>query len=104
MFDQNSRYASLATASRSVTGADGVLREIRYVTRRFLPQPSSFTTLVEVGVKLGDRLDTITADNLGDPTRFWTVSDANNAMNPFDLVAEPGAILDIPAPQFQSIL
>jgi hypothetical protein len=37
----------------------------------------------------GDRLDNITAHYLGDPEQFWRVADANNAMNPTDLVKQP---------------
>jgi hypothetical protein len=104
MFDKNSRYASIETASQSVTGPDGVLREIRYVKRRFLPPASSYTPIAEVSTSLDDRLDNLTADNISDPTRFWLICDANGAMNPFNLVDEPGRTIVIPAPQFESPL
>ncbi len=95
MFETNSRYASLETAT--FTGPDG--KTITYVRRRFLPQGESQPLLVEVTVSEGDRLDTIAARTLGDPEQFWRICDANNAMNPFDLVAEPGAVLRVTVPQ-----
>ncbi len=57
--------------------------------------------MVEITVNDGDRLDLITAKTLGDPEQFWRVCDANNAMNPFDLTAEPGRTLRVPVPQFE---
>jgi len=104
MFDKNSRYASIDTASQTVTGPDGVLRDIRYVKRRFLPPASSFTALSEVRTALDDRLDNVTANTISDPTRFWLICDANSAMNPFNLVDEPGRAITIPAPQFASFV
>jgi hypothetical protein len=55
--------------------------------------------LVEVTVTQGDRLDLITARTLGDPEQFWRICDANNAMNPFALTAEPGRVLRVAMPQ-----
>jgi nucleoid-associated protein YgaU len=37
-------------------------------------------------VKQSDRLDLIAARTLGDPLLFWRIADANDAMNPFDLL------------------
>ncbi len=95
MLDPSSRYYSLETAS--VTTPDG--RDIAYKRRRFLPRGQAMPLLVEVSVAQGDRLDLITARTLGDPEQFWRVSDANNAMDPRDLTAEPGRILRVPIPQ-----
>jgi hypothetical protein len=36
---------------------------------------------------------------LGDPTVFWRIADANDVMDPADLVDEPGEIVRIPVPQ-----
>jgi len=95
MFEPTSRYYGLETAT--YTGPDG--EQVTYVRRRFLPQGETQTLLVEVTVIDGDRLDSITARTLGDPEQFWRLADANNAMNPFDLVAEPGAVLRVTTPQ-----
>jgi hypothetical protein len=96
VFEANSRYYLLETAQ--MTTPDG--RTVSYKRRRFLPQSSSMPLLVEVTVAQGDRLDLITARTLGDPEQFWRVCDANDAMDPFDLVAEPGRVVRVPVPQF----
>jgi nucleoid-associated protein YgaU len=97
MFEPTSRYSARKTAT--YTTFDG--SEVPYVRRRFLPQGDNMPLLVEVTVTDGDRLDLITARTLGDPEQFWRICDANNAMNPFDLTAEPGAILRVPIPQVE---
>lgn len=95
MFDPTSRYHGLETAQ--LTDADG--RAIAYVRRRFLPRGTNMTLLVEVRVAQGERLDLITARTLGDPEHFWRVCDANDAMNPAELVSEPGRPLHVPVPE-----
>ena len=48
----------------------------------------------------GDEMDPIiSARYLGDPTQFWRVADANNALDPFHLVTMPGRVLRIPVPR-----
>ena len=95
MFEPTSRYYALANAT--LTTLDG--RVIAYKRRRFLPRGEDLQLLVEVGVTEGDRLDLITARTLGDPEQFWRICDANDAMNPPDLTAEPGQVLRVPLPQ-----
>lgn len=95
MFEPNSRYYNLDTATYNTP--DG--RSITYVRRRFLPNGDELQLLAEVKVTEGDRLDTITARTLGDPEQFWRVCDANNAMNPTELTANPGEVLRVPIPQ-----
>jgi hypothetical protein len=95
MFDTRSRYYSIDTAT--YVTPDG--RSMPYKRRRFLPQGSSLPLLVEVAVNQGDRLDLLTARTMGDPEQFWRVCDANDAMNPWDLVSELGRVLRVPVPQ-----
>lgn len=95
MFEQRSRYYALDDVS--LTTADG--RIIAYKRRRFLPDGEKIPLLVEVTVTEGDRLDLITARTLGDPEQFWRICDANNTMNPSDLI-EPGRVIRVPVPQF----
>jgi hypothetical protein len=95
MFDQNSRYYKIETATR--TDANG--RQIAYKRRRFVPRAESLQTLVEVTVVQADRLDLISARTLGDPEQFWRICDASDAMNPLDLTAEPGKSVRVPIPQ-----
>jgi hypothetical protein len=95
MFEHTSRYYALETATYSAP--DG--RVIAYKRRRFLPPGHEMPLLVEVTVVQGDRLDLISARTLGDPEQFWRVCDANNAMNPSELMTEPGRRLRVPVPQ-----
>ena len=95
MFESTSRYARLKTAT--FTDSRGIT--ITYVLRRFLPQGERQPLLVEVNVADGDRLDLIAARTIGDPEQFWRICDANNAMNPFDLVDDPGGLLRVGVPQ-----
>lgn len=94
MFDPKSRYYSLETVTRTTSDH----HTIAYVRRRFLPVAETMPTLVEVVVNQGDRLDLITARTLGDSEQFWYVCDANGAMNPVDLTAEPGRRLRVALP------
>jgi hypothetical protein len=95
MFEPTSRYYDLETAQ--YTTVDN--RTIAYKRRRFLPQGEDLPLFAEVILKEGDRLDLITHQQLGDAEQFWQVCDANNAMNPADLMAETNQRLRIPLPQ-----
>jgi hypothetical protein len=95
MFDFSSRYRDVETAV--LVAADG--RSLPYKRRRFLPPSAAMPLLGETTVVQGDRLDLVTARTLGVAEAFWRVADANDAMDPFDLVREPGRRLRIPQPQ-----
>jgi len=95
MFDYTSRYYSLETAT--YTAADG--KSTAYKRRRFLPRGKNLPLLMQARAEQSDRLDLIAGRTIGDPEQFWRVCDANDAMNPFDLIEEPGATLRIPVPQ-----
>ena len=94
MNDHTSRYYTLETAT--MTTPDG--KQVSYLRRRFLPRGRDLPLLVEATVQQGDRLDLITARTLGDPTQFWRMADANDAMNPLELTDEAGAVLKVPVP------
>jgi hypothetical protein len=98
LFRSNSRYYGVDTAM--LTAPNG--KTTIYLRRRFVPSPMRFALLQEHIITQGDRLDNITANYLGDPEQFWRVADANNAMNPVDLV-EPldkiGSRLKITLPE-----
>ena len=100
MFDPASRYYEIETAM--LTGPDG--REIPYKRRRFLPRGESMPALAEVMVVEGDRLDQIAARTLSDPEQLWRIADANDAMDPMALTAEPGARLRVPLPQAEALI
>jgi hypothetical protein len=95
VFEPTSRYYNIADAIYE--DEDG--HQIAYKRRRFLPPGEALPVLAEVTVHESDRLDLIAARTLGDPEQFWRVCDANNAMNPFDLLAEP--VIRVPIPQFE---
>ncbi len=93
-FDPTSRYSGIALATLQTPGGP-----IVYVTRRFLPRSEQLGAEQYHTVTQGERLDTIAAQYLGDPTQFWRVCDANDALRPEDLTASPGTALRIPAAQ-----
>jgi hypothetical protein len=95
MFEPTSRYAPIETTM--LTLEDG--REVPYKRRRFLPKGERMPLLVETTVQDGERLDQVTVRTLGDPEHFWRICDANNAMNPLELVDEAGKTIRIPVPQ-----
>jgi hypothetical protein len=94
-FPPTSRYYGIPTARyRSPDGA-----EVSYLTRRFCPQGGHLPLLSTAPVGPDERLDQLTARALGDPTQFWRVADANDALDPFHLVAIPGRVLRVPVPR-----
>lgn len=94
-FPPTSRYYAVDVAE--FTGADG--RVTPYLRRRFVPPAERFAQLQEHVVVQGERLDQITAKQLGDPEAFWRVADANNAMSPAALTETPGRRLRITLPE-----
>jgi hypothetical protein len=94
-FPPISRYNQIETAIWRAP--DG--KRYLYLRRRFLPDPGKFSVLQEHVVTVGERLDNIAARYLGDPEQFWRLADANNAMHPDKLAAEPGRRLRITLPE-----
>jgi nucleoid-associated protein YgaU len=93
MFAPTSRYFALETAT--IPLPDG--RIAAYKRRRFVPAAGTLAQLAEIVVTQDDRLDLITSRTLGDPEQFWRVCDANEALDPTDLVVA-GRRLRIPSP------
>jgi nucleoid-associated protein YgaU len=96
-FPTDSRYYASATLTYSTPGG----QKITYLARRIVPQPGSphFATIATHTVRQGDRLDLIAAKYLGDPLMFWLICDANGAIEPENLVATAGTVLNITTPQ-----
>ena len=94
-FPSTSRYARLETAEHQQ--ADG--KTVVHVTRRFLPQGDELQVVQEHLVTQGERLDQIAAQYLGDPEQYWRICDSNNAMQPEELVSEPGKRINITLPE-----
>jgi hypothetical protein len=94
LFLANSRYFGLEPLAITLRG-----RVVAYLPRRFVPSPSRFQVVQEHTVVEGERLDHIAAQHLGDPTLFWRLCDANNAMRPQALTETPGRVLRITLPE-----
>jgi hypothetical protein len=94
-FPATSRYNGIATAM--LQSPDGTT--IIYLERRFVPSPDRFALLQLHTVTQAERLDNIAAQYLGDPTAFWRLCDANNAMRPDDLTETLGRQLRITLPE-----
>lgn len=94
-FAPDSRYHGLPIAQTRLP--DG--RQVAYVTRRLLPPPEQFARIASVAVLQGQRLDQLAATQLGAAGAWWRIADANGAMLPESLVAEPGRRLAITLPE-----
>lgn len=89
MIDPDSRYRSTPTAEHvTPTG-----RTIVHLRRRFVPERSTLTPIARAVITEGDRLDLVSARTIGDPLQYWRICDANEAMNPAELEAQPGRVL-----------
>jgi nucleoid-associated protein YgaU len=95
MLTPTSRYASAGTTTLTTAGGAVVV----YLERRFLPQPGSLAQIGTHTVMTGDRLDLIASAEIGDPSQWWQIADANRAMWPEDLTATAGAVLRITLPR-----
>jgi hypothetical protein len=93
MFSASSRYATLPVLKYQAPGG----ATVAYVSRRFLPQAQTLPLLTEAAVAQQDRLDLIAYRTLGQAELSWAVCDANDAMDPFALTANPGTVLRVPA-------
>jgi hypothetical protein len=99
MFDPGSRYYGLEDGRLTVTDADGQPRAVAYVRRRFIPPLADATRVLEHRFASGERLDTITARYLGDPTQFWQICDANLVLRPEELEEEVGRAIHVALPR-----
>jgi hypothetical protein len=93
-FGPESRYYGLPLLT--LTSASGT--QTRYVSRRFIPPPQDFAVLQLYRVQQGDRVDVIAARLLGNPLSYWQLCDANAVLEPPDLVAVPGAFINVTLP------
>jgi hypothetical protein len=85
---KGSRYAKTGTAQ--VTRPDG--RQASALKIRFTPDtPAGYWHTV----KAGERLDILAYNYYRDPLKFWLIADANDEVDPEDLLV-PGRRLLIP--------
>ena len=94
MIDADSRYSGVGTTT--IEAEEG--RSVLYLRRRLLPSSASIDSsrsLQALGER--NRLDLVAFRALGDAFAFWRICDANDALNPFELVAERAGRLRIPS-------
>ncbi len=94
MFTPTSRYANLKVLEKTLV--DGT--KVKYVSRRLVPPASHFSPLTQHTVSGHERLDQIAARYLNDPEMFWQLCDANNAIDPDELVVT-GRVIRITLPE-----
>jgi hypothetical protein len=94
-FSPTSRYYVTPIATLETSNGNS----INYLRRRFVPPADNFFLLLVHTVAKGERLDNITNQYLGDPTQFWQLCDANNAVNPDELTEITGQQIRITLPQ-----
>jgi len=88
------RYAGIGTDT--FEDEDGT--RVLHLRRRILPRGDGIAgRRVFEATHMPERLDLVAALTLGDAFAFWRLCDANDAMNPFDLVAECDGTLRIPS-------
>jgi hypothetical protein len=92
MISQTSRYYTNGVAVLVTPEGD----EIRYLRRRFLPDPGKDRILALHMVSAGERPDIIAARYLGDPEVFWRLCDANGTDRPDNLTKTAGKRIKIP--------
>jgi len=95
LFAEESRYAQCQQVT--YLREDG--KQIPYIERRFLPKAGQLAPMTSHRTVQDDRLDLAASEHLGNPLLFWRIADANNAMNPLDLTAEPDQLLSIALPE-----
>jgi hypothetical protein len=84
MFASNSRYYKLGTYTVNLANGQTAI-----ATRLPLPPTSPVPLSGYYTVKQDDRLDSIAAHYLGDPTLFWQLCNANNSPSAASLIARP---------------
>lgn len=97
-FTPQSRYYGLPILTVATPPGAAGARPVSYVSRRFIPQPATYSLLQRYRVLQGDRVDTVAAAILGDPLMYWQLCDANLALDPADLTAAPGTFIAVTLP------
>ncbi|HEX8261870.1 MAG TPA: hypothetical protein VF547_03240 [Allosphingosinicella sp.] len=92
MIAADSRYAS-APQLVYVTSSG---QPVTYLAPRILPQPDGFQPVLRHRVTDSDRIDLLAWRNLGAPTAWWQIADANRAMEPSALPGAPGDVVLVP--------
>jgi hypothetical protein len=94
-FAPDSRYHGLDIAQWTRPGG----QPVPYVRRRFVPPPENFATTGEHRVSVGDRLDNLAAERIGDPQKYWQLCDANGVLRPEELTETIGHRIRLTLPE-----
>jgi hypothetical protein len=96
LFEPTSRYFPLKDLKYIIPGeGNSNNRVVTYKERRFIPSKAQIDVVQEVTVQAGQRLDNVAFHSVGDPEQYWRICDANEALHPIKLTAEPGKRLYI---------
>lgn len=93
-FDVDSRYYGLPLMAAATPSG----QTVRYVSRRFVPDPRRLTVVQTYRVQQHDRIDIVAATVMGKALAYWQICDANLAVDPDDICAEPGRVIAIALP------
>lgn len=93
------RYDGVEIAETTLAVGDEV-RTVRYLRRRPTPREPTLPALARRRVVEGDRPDLLAGRYLGDPTAWWRLADARGVLDPDELTATPGEVVEVPAPEF----
>lgn len=91
MFERGSRYEAVAEAIH--VEADGT--RIRYKVLRIVPVAAAAGLFT---ARQDERLDRVAYATMRDARLWWRIADAGLALDPDELVAEPGTPIAIPGP------
>jgi hypothetical protein len=94
LYPPDSRYYNIATVETEMAGG----RVVRYLRRRFLPDPAQLVPVGQHRVADSDRLDNLAARYLGDPLQSWRFGDSNVTLRLDALVGETGRRIRITLP------
>ena len=94
IFGRESRYYGLLV----LTTTDARGEPVQYVSRRFIPGPELMSVLQRYRVRQGDRIDVVAAALIGNSLSYWQICDANRAVDPDDVTAQPGSFISITLP------
>jgi hypothetical protein len=97
LFSFSSRYRDNENRTREMDDGEIVV----YRERRLIPRQEDHVTMQTLVRTPEERIDQISRRALGDPSQFWQLCDANVVMNPHDLLEDPRALVNVPAPLFK---
>ncbi len=89
---ESSRYFTVKTVE--IETAPGVTQ--RVLQRRILPPLPAEGVLADHVVKIGERLDLIAYEHLGDGRLYWQLADQNAVLHPEELIQYPGKSIGVP--------